>query len=321
METPKEYHYTYYSYEEWGRGYFGSRTCRCLPEEDVKYFGSFTDKIFKPTQKIILKDDYSTRAEADADEVLLHDYFEVDINPHFANRARQTSSKFRLPRERAVEIGRKNALKLFNEGRGCCFMDAEKRSEVSRKTGKIVGDENRELNRGVCGRSKEKIIEDARKGGRISAENHMKNGTGIFSLTEEQRKENSRKGGLLIGPKIGKENVELQRGFFAMSKEERRQFAKNGGIKNRDEGLGIFSLTKEQRSEYGKESGRRNYELGIGVHSLTPEQKREAGKKGGEKTSSQRWQCTVTGYITTPGALSLYQKPRGIGTSNRIRIS
>jgi len=33
METLKEYHYTYYSYEEWGRGYFGSRTCRCLPEE------------------------------------------------------------------------------------------------------------------------------------------------------------------------------------------------------------------------------------------------------------------------------------------------
>ena len=57
METPKEYHYTYYSYEEWGRGYFGSRTCRCLPKEDVKYFGSFGDKTFKPTQKIILKDE------------------------------------------------------------------------------------------------------------------------------------------------------------------------------------------------------------------------------------------------------------------------
>jgi hypothetical protein len=24
METPKEYYYTYYSYEEYGRGYFGS---------------------------------------------------------------------------------------------------------------------------------------------------------------------------------------------------------------------------------------------------------------------------------------------------------
>ena len=56
-----ENHYTYYSYEEWGRGYFGSRSCDCLPEEDINYFGSFKDKNFKPTQKIILKDDYETR--------------------------------------------------------------------------------------------------------------------------------------------------------------------------------------------------------------------------------------------------------------------
>jgi hypothetical protein len=40
METPKEYYYTYYSYEEWGRGYFGSRKCYCLPEKDVNYLGS-----------------------------------------------------------------------------------------------------------------------------------------------------------------------------------------------------------------------------------------------------------------------------------------
>jgi hypothetical protein len=45
METPKEYYYTYYSYEEYGRGYFGSRSCKCLPEEDTKYFGSFRIKI------------------------------------------------------------------------------------------------------------------------------------------------------------------------------------------------------------------------------------------------------------------------------------
>ena len=54
METPKEHYYTYYSYEEWGRGYFGSRGCKCLPEEDMNYFGSFYDKTFKPNQKIII---------------------------------------------------------------------------------------------------------------------------------------------------------------------------------------------------------------------------------------------------------------------------
>jgi len=96
METLKEYHYTYYSYEEWGRGYFGSRTCKCLPEEDVKYFGSFYDKTFKPTQKIILKSDYATRVEAIADEIILHDYYDVANNPHFANQAKQTCTKFSI---------------------------------------------------------------------------------------------------------------------------------------------------------------------------------------------------------------------------------
>jgi hypothetical protein len=92
METQREYHYTYYSYEEWGMGYFGSRSCKCLPEEDVKYFGSFKSKTFKPTKKIILKDDYATREEAIVDEIILHDYYDVVRNPHFANRAKQTST-------------------------------------------------------------------------------------------------------------------------------------------------------------------------------------------------------------------------------------
>jgi hypothetical protein len=94
METPKEYYYTYYSYEEWGRGYFGSRGCKCLPEEDVKYFGSFKDKTFKPTQKIILKSDYATREEAYADEIILQEHYKVVENPHFANRAYQTTTRF-----------------------------------------------------------------------------------------------------------------------------------------------------------------------------------------------------------------------------------
>lgn len=90
----KEYHYVYYSYEEWGKGYFGSRTCKCLPEEDIKYFGTFSNKNFKPTQKIILKGDYVTRAEALHDEIILQEYYKVVENPHFANRAYQTSTGF-----------------------------------------------------------------------------------------------------------------------------------------------------------------------------------------------------------------------------------
>jgi hypothetical protein len=94
METPKEYYYTYYSYEEYGRGYLGSRGCNCPPEKDVKYFGSSKDKTFRPTQKIILKDDYATREEAYADEIILQEYYKVVENPHFANRSYQTSTGF-----------------------------------------------------------------------------------------------------------------------------------------------------------------------------------------------------------------------------------
>jgi hypothetical protein len=86
-------HYVYYSYEEWGPGYLGCRSCKCDPEEDTAYFGSFSDTNFKPTQKIVLKT-FETRKEALEAEVLLHSFFNVAKNPHFANRAKQTSTGF-----------------------------------------------------------------------------------------------------------------------------------------------------------------------------------------------------------------------------------
>jgi hypothetical protein len=89
----KKYFYVYYSYEEFGRGYIGKRECKCLPEEDVKYFGSFRDKTFKPTQKIILKV-FSSRKEAMEAEIKLHNFYEVHKNPHFANKAKATSTGF-----------------------------------------------------------------------------------------------------------------------------------------------------------------------------------------------------------------------------------
>jgi len=85
--------YVYYSYEGWGRGYIGARGCECLPEEDISYFGTFYDETFNPSEKIILAC-YISREEALEAEVALHNFFEVDVNPHFANLSRQTSKKF-----------------------------------------------------------------------------------------------------------------------------------------------------------------------------------------------------------------------------------
>ncbi|NBV29682.1 hypothetical protein EBS02_11850, partial [bacterium] len=85
-------HYVYYSYEDFGRGYIGSRTCDCSPEED-NYFGSFYDKTFIPTNKIILET-FDDREEALDAEIKLHQFYDVARNPHFANQAKQTSTGF-----------------------------------------------------------------------------------------------------------------------------------------------------------------------------------------------------------------------------------
>ena len=135
METQQEYYYTYYSYEEWGRGYIGSRGCKCLPEEDVKYFGSCKDKNFKPTKKIILNNDYATREEAYADEIILQQYYKIVENPHFANKAYQTSTKFYVPREQAIENGKINMQKQKELGIGVYALSSEQIIEKNKKIG------------------------------------------------------------------------------------------------------------------------------------------------------------------------------------------
>lgn len=85
-------HYVYYSYEDWGRGYIGVRQCECDIYED-EYFGSYYDNTFNPTNKIILMK-CNNRKEALEAEVIIHNFYDVKNNPHFANQANQTSSKF-----------------------------------------------------------------------------------------------------------------------------------------------------------------------------------------------------------------------------------
>jgi general stress protein YciG len=325
METPKEYHYTYYSYEEYGRGYFGSRTCECLPEEDMRYFGSFSDKTFKPTQKIILKSDYTTRVEADADEILLHNYFEVDINPHFANRSRQTSTKFRLPRERAIEIGRMNGAKSKELGLGVHGLTKEQMTE----NGKKGAQKAKELGVGIHAISKEQRIENSKKGVRKAKELEV----GIFAMTEEELSKAGKKGGKISGQK----NKENKTGYMGRTKEQMTEDGKKGAQKVQELGIGIFALTseelsasakkayanglaklpKEVRSEIGRRNGRKRYEDGTGCFSLTPEQKSELAKRN----NAQKWMCLETGYVSNSGGLSRYQKAKGIDTSKRKRIS
>jgi hypothetical protein len=221
----KEYHYTYYSYEEYGRGYIGSRTCECLPEYDIRYFGSFYDKTFKPTQKIILKT-YEFREDALNDEVILHNFYEVHINPHFANQAKQTSNKFYLPRDKWSEIGKLNK----KNKKGFFKLTTEQR----RKNGIRI------YQQGLGIHSPDFYGKKVEIGKRA-----YKNKTGVHSLTQEEKS------------KYGKKSYEMKVGVHSFTLEKRKEISSKAGKKTFENKSGIFSIPKEKMIEY-RERGLKN---------------------------------------------------------------
>jgi hypothetical protein len=227
------YYYTYYSYEEWRRGYIGSRQSKVPPEEDIRYMGSYRDKTFRPTQKIILASHYKTREEAIQDEIILQRFFQVVPNSHFANRSYQTSNKFILEGELASQIGREKWAKFT----------PEQRSKIAEKRDR--------------------------------------------NLTPEQRSQRTKKGWSLLSQEERSKRAKQR--SLGLTTEERRNISRNT----------IMNLPTEQR-----------------VNNA-----RKAGLKGGVVTSSQKWQCTETGYVSNAGVLTLYQRHRGIDTSKRIKLS
>ena len=109
-----------------------------------------------------------------------------------------------------------------------------------------------------------------------------------------------------------------------------RKSGKKGGKIGGKKGYakGLAKLTAEQRSENSKRSGKIggkvqgeiNKKLKLGVCGRSREQMTIDARKGGLKTNSQKWICLETGYISTPGPLSLYQKHRGIDISKRKKL-
>ncbi len=138
------HHYTYYSFEEWGPGYIGVRSCDCLPEEDTGYFGSFADKEFSPTQKIIIRSDYKTREEANKDEIILHDFYDVARSPYFANRAKATCTGFCTAGQITPEETRQ---KLSKAHVGKTLTDEHKNKIGKAHSGKTHSDEHKQRNR------------------------------------------------------------------------------------------------------------------------------------------------------------------------------
>lgn len=132
----KKYFYVYYSYEPWGRGYIGKRECYCLPEEDIKYFESYSDNTFNPTEKIILQT-FNNSEEAYAAEKLLQEFYNVDKNSHFANIYIHRSEKF--CNNGSSSIRKKISLSLTGIKRS----EETKRKVSKSKKGTIVSEETK----------------------------------------------------------------------------------------------------------------------------------------------------------------------------------
>ena len=91
------YHYTYLiKHKTKNLKYIGVRTSKCLPTEDTNYWGSskHLPKNVKDTHKKRVLSVFSSRKEAVAHEVYLHNKYDVVVNPCFYNKAKQTTVAF-----------------------------------------------------------------------------------------------------------------------------------------------------------------------------------------------------------------------------------
>ena len=138
-------------------------------------------------------------------------------------------------------------------------------------------------------------IEAMKRGSRKGNEVNKKNGTGIYALASKQRQEFGRRGG-----KNSPEGHHSKMG--KKSHENRKQKVES---------------YKSHQTKAGKAGGR------VGGSRNTDSQQ-VARKRNGDisaaKTNSQLYECLVTGKVTTPGALSNFQKKEGIPRHLRRRV-
>jgi hypothetical protein len=140
---------------------------------------------------------------------------------------------------------------------------------------------------------------------RITGIKNYKEKKGIHAQTIDEKR------------KLGEQTYKKGKGFFSFTPEQKSEVSRKNGKKTYEEKKGIHAMTFEERSEISKITVKKLMEDKKGIHALTTQERSETAKK----VNAQKWQCTETGYTTNAGALTIYQKNRGIDTSNRIRIS
>lgn len=140
---------------------------------------------------------------------------------------------------------------------------------------------------------------------------------------------NERCGGsysLKIRREVGIQQFILKKGIHSQTKQERVEMGKQLWYS----GKGLASISENEwkynaslggaTGAGGKVVGKMMYEQKKGIFSLSKTELSENGKLGAKNTNSQKWQCTITGYISTSAGLSNYQKSRKIDIINRIKI-
>ena len=203
--------------------------------------------------------------------------------------------------------GGKISLKVLSEGgkrgykNGLLLMTKEERKETNKKTFET----NKNNKTGLFSLSPDEIKRNAKLGGETS----KMLGLGYNGLTLEQRIQ------------IGNEVKELGLGVHSLTPEQRTKNGKKGALINKQNNTGLYGRSPEEIKMHSSIGGKEAKKLKRGIHGLTPEEMTKNGKEGSKKTNAQRWMCLETGYVSNSGALSNYQKKRGIDTSKRMRIS
>lgn len=148
-------------------------------------------------------------------------------------------------------------------------------------------------------------------------------GDSIKKLLSEKDEE----GKSIHARQMGKKSMETRRS--AMTEEEIKDYYTGLAQKAHQE------KNQDGKSVLGKINGKRINEIihsevdenGKSKHALRCNEiihskKDEKGRSlVAMKTSSQKWKCLITGHVSTPGPLSLYQRARGIDPKLRVRLS
>lgn len=100
----KQYHYVYrITNIKLNKHYYGTRSSKIEPFKDLgfKYFSSASDIEFRDDQKnnpenykYIIVSIFNSREDAISLEIILHEKFNVGLNPSFYNKSKQTSIGF-----------------------------------------------------------------------------------------------------------------------------------------------------------------------------------------------------------------------------------